>query len=237
MLTRRAATLGLTAAVAGLDPRAAAADGAVDLQLVLAVDTSGSVNHERFELQRRGYAAAFRDPQVIATIGRGRQGAIAVTMTQWTGPVLQSVVIPWTRIGPQASVAAFGDAIDGVARRLFGGGTSISGAIDHGRSMFASCPFSGPRRTIDISGDGANNRGRPAHAARDDAVADDITVNGLPIIALERDLDVHYRDNVIGGPGAFMVVAESFETFGAAVRRKLIQEIADDRSAPRVSRV
>jgi hypothetical protein len=156
---------------------------------------------------------------------------------QWTGPFMQSTVIGWMRISSEATAAAFAAEIDATPRRLFGGGTSISGAIDQGRKLFESCPFASQRRTIDVSGDGANNRGRAAHLARDDAVAADVTINGLPIIALEPDLDLHYLNNVIGGTGAFMVVAETFDSFGEAVRRKLINEISDDRTVPRVVRV
>ncbi len=223
MMTRRVAAAALASAFVARDARA---DGNVDVQLVLAVDTSGSVNRERFELQRLGYVAAFRTAEVLKTIKRGQTGAVAITMTQWTGPAQQIQVIPWTRISSDLECASFAMAIEDMPRRLFGGGTSISGAIDHARTLFASCPYPTIRRTIDVSGDGATNRGRPSYAARDDAIADGITINGLPILALERDLDDHYREQVIGGPGAFMVVTETFESFGEAIRRKLIQELA-----------
>jgi uncharacterized protein DUF1194 len=203
-----------------------AAQTAVDLQLVLAVDVSGSVNQVRFELQRDGYVAAFRHPHVLAAIRSGPSGAIAVTVTQWTGPALQFQVVGWTRISDAASAEDFAAMIERAPRQLFGGGTSISGAVDHAMSLWRASPYQAIRRVIDVSGDGANNRGRPAAAARDEAVAAGVGINGLPILALEPDLDRYYEQNVIGGPGAFMVVAHSYETFADAVRRKLIIEIA-----------
>jgi hypothetical protein len=147
-------------------------------------------------------------------------------MVQWTGPALQIQVVPWMLIRDEASMLAFADAIARAPRQLFGGGTSISGAIDHAMTLFPATELRGARRVIDVSGDGANNRGRPATLARDEAVNAGATINGLPILALEPGLDIYYRDNVIGGPGAFMVPAESFETFAEAVLKKLIIEIA-----------
>jgi hypothetical protein len=200
----------------------------IDLQLVLAVDTSGSVDAVRFDLQKRGYVAAFRHAQVLQAIRSGANQAIAVTMLQWTGPALQVQVVGWTRVGSEESAAALADAIERAPRRLFGGGTSISGAIDYGSTLFASSPFHAARRVIDVSGDGSNNRGRPAALARDDALATGIVINGLPILALEPELDRYYYDNVIGGPGAFVIPAQDYETFADAVLKKLITEIASN---------
>jgi hypothetical protein len=196
----------------------------VDLQLVLAVDASGSVNNQRFELQKHGYAEAFRSPEVQQAILSGR--GIAVTMVQWTGPALHEQVVGWTRVADEAAAAALADAIDAAPRKLFSGGTSISGAIDYAMTLFPRSPFHGVRRVIDLSGDGANNRGRPASAARDEALAAGVTINALPILTLEPDLDVWYRDNAIGGPGAFLIVVHSYDEFAAAIRRKLVTEIA-----------
>lgn len=216
----------LTIVLAACFAAFAADDANVDLQLVLAVDASGSVNQTRFELQRDGYVAAFRNPQVLKAIRSGMLQAIAVTMTQWTGPEMQVQVVPWMRISDEATANAFAAAIAQAPRQLFSGGTSISGAIDHGRSLMASSSFRGSRRVIDVSGDGANNRGRPAHLARDEAVKEGIVINGLPIVSIEPYLDRYYWDNVIGGPGAFMVAAESYDRFGEAILKKLISEIA-----------
>ena len=198
----------------------------VDLLLVLAVDASGSVNDVRFELQKQGYAAAFRHPNVLRAIRSGMQGSIAVTMTQWTGPTLQVQVVPWMLLKDQASVLAFASAIEKAPRELFSGGTSISGAIDHAMLLLPAAPYKGTKRVIDISGDGSNNRGRPVTLARDDAVRAGVVINGLPILALEPWLDKYYFENVIGGPGSFMIPAETFEKFGDAVLRKLVLEIA-----------
>jgi hypothetical protein len=206
----------------------ARAQGTVDLQLVLAVDTSGSVNETRFELQKQGYAAAFRNPRVAQAIRSGSTQSIAVTMMQWTGPSLQVQVIPWTLLKDQASVIAFAAAIDAAPRQLYSGGTSISGAIDYSVTLMSASPFRGFKRVIDVSGDGSNNRGRPVMAARDDAVKAGIVINGLPILSLEPYLDRYYYEQVIGGPGSFMIPAESYETFADAVLRKLILEIAEN---------
>jgi Protein of unknown function (DUF1194) len=211
-----------------LTSTSASAQTSVDLQLVLAVDASGSVNQYRFDLQKQGYADAFRNPRVLKAIRSGIAGAIAVTVVQWTGPDMQVQAVDWTIVGDRRSAEAFAAAVDDTPRQLFSGGTSISGAIDHAaKLLLATAPnFPGARRTIDVSGDGANNRGRPAHLARDDAVRAGITVNGLPILALEPGLDRYYFDNVIGGPGAFMVTAQTYEAFADAVLKKLINEIA-----------
>jgi hypothetical protein len=197
------------------------AQTAVDLQLVLAVDASGSVDQVRFDLQKRGYVAAFRHARVLQAIRSGPHQAIAVTMVQWTGPMMQVQVAEWSAVGDERTAAAFAAAIERVPRQLFGGGTSISGAIDHATTLFPRSPFRGSRRVIDVSGDGSNNRGRPVTLARDEAVAAGIGINGLPILALEpdhgpraelRDLrrrhpeEAHYRDRrqrtVARGPPA-----------------------------------
>jgi hypothetical protein len=200
--------------------------GNVDLQLVLAVDVSGSVDQTRFELQRQGYAAAFRHRKVLDAIRSGPNQAIAVTMVQWTGPALQIHVVPWTRVGDEKSAADLADTIAGAPRRLFGGGTSISGAIDYAMTLWRTNPYRGARRVIDISGDGPNNRGRPASLARDEAVAAGVGINGLPILTLEPDLDRYYQDNVIGGPGAFVVAVTRDDDFAPAILKKLVTEIS-----------
>jgi hypothetical protein len=197
----------------------------VDLLLVLAVDVSGSVDRTRFELQRQGYAAAFRDPQVLGAIQSGPVQAIAVAMMQWTGPALQVRAIDWSRLGDEVSAKAFADAIERAPRALYGGGTSISGAIDGGQALMFESPYDAARHVIDISGDGSNNRGRSVTLARDEAVNAGISINGLPILALEPDLDRYYEDNVIGGPGAFVIAAKDYESFADAIRKKLITEI------------
>ena len=207
----------------------------VDLALVLAVDASGSVNAERFELQKHGYAAAFRNPRVIDAIAAGAQHAIAVSMVQWTGPSLHVQVVGWTLVSDRPSAEALANAIDAVPRRLFGGGTSLSGAIDEGAALLAASPYRAARRVIDVSGDGSNNRGRPAEDARDDAVRVGIVINGLPIAWIEPDLVAYYRANVIGGPGAFVIGIESYDNFADAILNKLVTEIAGQGAAPRMA--
>jgi hypothetical protein len=205
---------------------ARAADPAVDLNLVLAVDVSGSVNQTRFELQRQGYAAAFRNPRVLQSIAAGAHRAIAVSMVQWTGPTLHVVVVDWMLVHDEASARALADTVATVPRQLFGGGTSLSGAIDYSMQLLAKSPYASDRRVIDISGDGSNNRGRPAEMARDEAVTAGVVINGLPILSLEPDLDGYYRQNVTGGTGSFVVVAHSFDDFADAILEKLVNEIA-----------
>ncbi len=213
--------------------RPASAQTVVDLQLVLAVDCSNSVNDVRFELQKQGYAAAFRNPQVIRAIGSGAVQAIAVTMVQWTGPFHHAQVVPWMLIKDSASAHAVADAIARSERELFGGhGTSISGAIDTGVMLLSQSPFKSSRRTIDISGDGRNSSGRPVIRARDDAVAAGIGINGLPIMSLDQTLDRYFHSFVIGGPGAFMIPAANYENFADAIVKKLILEIAANEDAP-----
>jgi hypothetical protein len=163
---------------------------------------------------------------VLQAIRSTGTGSIAVAMLQWTGPTLHVIAVDWTLIDDAASAARFAAAIAHAPRVLYGGGTSISGAIDFARSMLAQAPFRGQKRIIDVSGDGANNRGRPAEDARDEAVQEGLVINGLPILTLEPDLDRYYRQSVIGGPGAFVIAANSYEQFAVALRSKLITEIA-----------
>jgi len=140
--------------------------------------------------------------------------------------------VPWMVVKDEASANALAAAIEAVPRQLFGGGTSISGAIDYSRLLLRQSPFTATRRTIDVSGDGSNNAGRPVLIARDEAIKEGITINGLPILAVELDLDTYYFENVIGGPGAVMVPAQNFESFAEAILKKLIIEIAARDSEP-----
>jgi hypothetical protein len=220
----------------------ATAQTAVDLQLALMVDASGSVNQTRFELQKRGYVAALRNPRVLQAILGGRTQSIAVTMVQWTGPFLQRQVLPWTLFKDEASIKSGAAIIEQTPRQLFGGGTSISGAVDHAMSLFPQSPFKGERRVIDVSGDGANNAGELIVPVRDSVLAQGVTINGLPIM-LKRpnpstldieNLDVYYEDCVIGGPGAFVVPIHNTAQFIDATRTKLILEVAGRQPESRV---
>ncbi len=222
-----AGVAGPAAAQSGTSPpKASPVQTDVSVSLVLAVDTSGSVSMSCFELQKQGYAAAFRNPQVLNAIRSLGTQSIAVTMFQWTGPFLHVVVADWMLIKDAGSAEAFAGAIDAAPRKLFGGGTSISGAIDYARTLLAQSPYKGARRIIDVSGDGSNNSGRPAAMARDEAVADGVGINGLPILTVEPGLDHYYFTNVIGGPGTFMVPVANYDNFADAVLKKLINEIA-----------
>ena len=231
------AALALGAAVAAAPGAAAAVP--VDLELVLGIDVSGSVDEDEGALQRDGYVAALQDAQVISAIKGGMLGRIAATYVEWADEEGQSVVVGWTLIDGEASARAFALAIARApaARGLY---TSISGAMRFAAPMFDNNGFEGTRRVLDLSGDGPNNVGGLVARSRDAIIARGITVNGLPIVndRLDRygapmpNLDLYYRDCVIGGPGAFLVVAEDFRSFAVAIRRKLILEIAGLAPAP-----
>ena len=205
----------------------------VDVLLVLAVDVSRSIDEDEARLQREGYRNAVSDPRVMEAIRRGMIGAIGLAYVEWAGFEYQRLVLPWTRIANQAEADAWSSALAEAPRASLSW-TSISGAIVFSRRTLAEAPFQGPRQVIDVSPDGVNNSGRPAELARDEAVAQGIVINGLPIIndrptfgrAPQIPLDQYFRQSVIGGAGSFMIVAEDFEAFGTAVRRKLNREIA-----------
>jgi hypothetical protein len=227
----------LILAGAAMFPAAAMAAEQVDLLLVLAADVSRSVDNEKFQLQREGYAAAVSDPHVLDAIRSGRTGRIGLTYVEWSGIGSQRVVIDWTTISDAESAKGFGDRLL-EAPRSFADRTSISGAIEFAMTHLAKAPFESARRTIDVSGDGTNNSGREAALARDEALAQGITINGLVILsetplAWNPDhtnppggLENYYRNNVIGGPGAFVLVARHFNSFGEAIVKKMIAEVA-----------
>ena len=208
-----------------------------DLLLVLAADVSRSIDESEFELQRKGYAAALSDPRVLAAIGGGANGKIAVCFVEWSGAGEQLVVVDWTVIRDGEDAGGL-SAMLLAAPRSFIGRTSISGAIDFAMERFAAAKPHGNRRIIDISGDGTNNSGRPVTDARDQALAEGITINGLAIINNRPNpgyayhtqppggLPEWYRQNVIGGPGAFLHVVEDFRSFADAMTNKLVSEIA-----------
>lgn len=206
----------------------------VDLELALAVDVSGSIDRDEAELQRDGYLKALLDPRVLQAIAGGQRKRIAVTYCEWASYGYQRLAVDWTAISGRPSAEAF-------VKRLAAAPisterwTSISGALEFAMKRFDANPYRGPRRVIDISGDGRNNNGRDLGETRAEALAQGIVINGLPIVndrptrwgtPPERDLDLYYRDNVIGGPGAFYIVADGFQSFAAAIRTKLVREIA-----------
>jgi len=234
MATRTLAVLLLVLAF-GLPGRAWGADMPVDLELVLAVDVSGSVDEEEGQLQRLGYVEAFQNPRVANAIRSGPYGRIAVTYIEWAGERYQRTVVDWMVLDSDGAPKAFADtlAMTPIGRERW---TSISAAIEYCAPRFDNNGFDGTRKVIDISGDGPNNNGPPIDWSRDEALARGITINGLPIVnnrpnpwggEAPRDLDTYYRDRVIGGPGAFIVVAQDFGAFAEAILNKLLLEIAD----------
>jgi hypothetical protein len=217
-------------------PMAPAAEQ-VDLLLVLASDVSRSVDQPKFRLQREGYAAAIADPQVLDAIKSGAHQRIAVCFVEWSGFGAQKLVIDWTLIDGPAAARKFGDQLIELPRS-FADRTSISGGIEFAAAQLERAPFQGSRRTIDVSGDGTNNAGRDVRQTRDETIAKGIVINGLVILSTRPvpwnaehtnppgGLEKYYQDNVIGGPGAFVLVAADFHSFGRAIVKKLIAEIA-----------
>ena len=217
---------------------------AVDLELVLAVDISRSMDYDEQQLQRDGYVEALRHPEVVAAIRSGPIGRIAVTYVEWAGPLHQAMVVPWTMVASAAEAEAFAAAV-GAAPLVRERGTSISEGLDFAAGLFAASGANGSRRAIDVSGDGPNNMGLPVVPVRDRIVAEGITINGLPILLKPAsaigpynipDLDIYYEDCVVGGPGAFMITVDDPARFAMAIRRKLVLEIAGVAPEPRVIR-
>jgi hypothetical protein len=220
-----------------LSPPAVRAAEPVDLLLVLAADVSRSVTEPKFKLQREGAAAAITHPDVVKAITSGPNRRIAVCFLEWATAGQQNIVIDWTVIDDGEAARSFGDKLVELPRS-FAGSTSISHAIDFSVIQLERAPFKAERRVIDISGDGNNNSGRSVTDARDDALAKGITINALVILTPIAEsfrpehtnppggLEKYFQDNVIGGFGAFTVVAESHESFGRALTKKLIAEIA-----------
>jgi hypothetical protein len=205
---------------------------AVDLELILMADGSGSVDDEEFILQRRGTAKALRDPAIIKAIKGGILGRIALSYVEWSGPELKVPIVDWTIIRTGPDIAAFAKTLEDHPRELYGGGTAVGDAIVYGAESILRNKIDGTRRVIDISGDGPDRNGMNAIDGRDYAVSKRITVNGLPILAFEGDyLAEFFKTNVIGGPGAFYIAAQGFKDFYTAIRRKLILEIAGKKPA------
>lgn len=223
----------------------AAAQTPVDLELVLAVDISLSMDLEEQRLQRDGYIAAFRDVEVQRVILSGSRGRISVTYVEWAGPNSQHVVVPWMLIDSTAAAKNFADLLEKtqISRARM---TSISAALEFSGRLLKESTFKGERRVIDVSGDGPNNSGQPVVPMRDALVADGIIINGLPILLHEgrassffdiSNLDAYYEACVIGGQGAFVIPIRERSEFATATRRKLLLEIAGMDPEPRIIRV
>jgi hypothetical protein len=204
----------------------------VDVQLVLAIDSSSSVTMDEFYLQLEGYSAAFKHPDLLKAIQSGPQRAIAVCLFEWSGPNQKEVNFPWRILNDEASVAAFADELAVAPRLVIGGETAIGDAIDFGARLFDASPGDGGRRVIDVSGDGAANRGRDVVAARDDAVFAGITINGVAILNEEPQLDIYYKSFVIGGSGSFALAAHDYADFQDVIVKKLVREVTTIASAP-----
>ncbi len=198
----------------------------VDLELVLAVDTSSSVSPGEFNLQMQGLAEAFRSPDVQSAIAAAGDLGIAVAMVQWSDNRKQTVAIDWQMVEDPASAEAFAREIDNTPRFLIGGGTAIGGAVNFAARQFQINAFDGRRKVIDVSGDGRTNQGANPERARDDAVAQGITINGLAILNEDALVDRHYLAYVIGGTGSFVMQADDYADFARAIVEKLIKEIA-----------
>jgi len=207
----------------------------VDLALAMAIDISGSIDPDEAKLQREGYVMAFRDPVVVKAILGGANGRIAVAYYEWSDAWVQRLLIDWTLLDSEASIAAFANRLANapisIARR-----TSISGAIRYAIPLFGRSPYETGRKVLDISGDGSNNDGGLVTDMRHEALKERIVINGLPIMndrpnpfgfPSEADLDKYYLHCVTGGPRSFVEVARDFEDFPRAVRKKLLQEVAD----------
>jgi Protein of unknown function (DUF1194) len=224
----------------GQQPTAAArqltdkeANPTVDVELVLAVDVSYSMDMDELALQREGYAQAIVSKEFLQALKSGPNGRISVTYFEWAASTDQKIVIPWRVIdGPETADAVANEIVKTPIRRA--SRTSISGAINFAMPLFDENPHRGLRRVIDISGDGPNNNGAPVTIARDAAVEKGIVINGLPIMVKEPsystmdidNLDLYYEDCVIGGPGAFVVTIKDRDKFKEAIRTKLLLEIA-----------
>ena len=205
----------------------------VDIELILAVDVSYSMDMDELAVQREGYAQAIVSKEFLQALKSGPNGKISVTYFEWAASGDQKIIIPWRLIdGPETADAVSDEIMKTPVRRA--SRTSISGAIYFAMPLFTEDPYHGMRRVIDISGDGPNNNGAPVTGARDEALSKGIVINGLPIMVKEPsystmdidNLDWYYEDCVIGGPGSFVVPIKNREKFKEAIRTKLLLEVA-----------
>lgn len=217
----------------------------VGVELVLAVDISRSIDPTEQQIQRQGYAAAFRSAEVQNAILDGGWGRVAITYVEWAGEAFQNVTIPWTLIDSTEAANSFADAIE-QGGFISASRTSISGAISFSAAQFEGNGFAGMRRIIDVSGDGPNNQGRAVTEARDAALMRGVIINGLPLMTNGRrdsafgfgswstiaNLDAYFADCVIGGPGAFAIPVTDWDQFAMAVRQKLVLELAGPPLSP-----
>ena len=196
----------------------------VDTALVLALDVSLSVDEQEYELQRDGIAAAFEDPAVIAAVAGGKNHSIDVLVLEWSDPEIQVVTVDWTRVSDAASANAFARKVRGTKRSSHGL-TAIGNGLIAASAAFERLPDEAARRVVDVSGDGMANIGVPSSEARDALLAKGITINGLVMLNDEPWVDGYYGENVVGGPGAFLMQVADYREFAAAIREKLLSEI------------
>ena len=226
---RRAAIAALALLLALWAPPATAQRADVDMALVLAVDGSASVDFQEFVLQMNGIAAAFRDPAVVAAVAGGPRGRIAVALMVWSGLDNPVGGVGWHVVEDAASATRFSEAARRLQRPVRPGATAINFAIRSAVDMMEASGFDADRRVVDLSGDGRENNVLDALAATDagrrEAVALGVTVNGLPILTDDPDLERYFLENVVGGPGAFMIAARNYDDFARAMREKLLREI------------
>ena len=204
-----------------LSPSATHALTLVDTELILSIDVSGSVSTNEFNLQKQGYVSAFSDPTTRNKI-KSLPSGLAAALSYWASPNEQNLAVPWTLLNSDASIDSFRSAVS-ASSRPFSGSTAIGNAISFAQNQLLNNDFKGNRLVIDVSGDGESNAGTPVTAARNAAVAAGITINGLPIG--DQALANYYQNNVIGGPGAFLVPANSFNDFNSAVSQKIGREV------------
>lgn len=198
----------------------------VELELVLAVDASSSVSSDEFDLQMRGIAEAFRDPAVVGVLEAIGGAGIGVSLMQWSSPNQQDLSVGWAYVYDESSAHEFADVVEMTGRVVPGGATAIGSALETSLAILDNSSFEGRRQAIDISGDGRSNMGMNPSVMRDRAVARGITINGLAVLSDEPGVDRHYEEEVIGGPGAFLITAEDFDDFAEAMLEKLVREIA-----------
>ena len=227
MRSRGSAMLLLSGFLAASAPAQADACG---LELVLAMDVSRSVVDSEYDLQMNGLAAAVRDAEVIETIN-WIQGGMMVIVTQWSGPEAQAQHVPWTHLTNAASIAAFATAIERQDRVFFASYTAVGDALFHADSLSATNPLRCKKRVIDVSGDGASNRGRSARHMAEALAASGVTVNGLVILGARPDPAEFYLRNVVRGDGAFLETAANFADYANAIKRKLLRELTPEVAA------
>lgn len=204
-----------------------ASSQSVDVELILAIDSSASVDADEFALQIEGLSQAFADPEVIQAIESGPRGAISVTVVEWAGSVVQTIDIPWVRVSNRQEAYALSSQIRNTQRSILSGATSIAGVLGFGMSLFATNPFPGDRQVIDISCDGRNNQGANVELVRDLLVDHGVTINGLTILNEHPTLHYYFEQRVIGGFGSFVEIANDYYNYSEAIRRKLIREISN----------